>query len=400
VGLDKYGKDAGLLSVSCMLLISGKLPVMLNVDSPMCMPAAQFAGTVIAHSCASTGRYIGSPSIVIWQPGIYVASHDIFGPGSGSDTTHVFISNDGGQTWEKISQVDGQFWSTLFVQRGALYLMGTSREYGYVTIRRSEDGGRTWSEARDGQSGLLLADGMYHSAPVPVVRHHGRIWRAMEEYTGPRWGAFRAFVMSASEDSDLLNAASWSCTNRVEPNAAWLGGQVGGFLEGNVCTAPDGKLVNLLRVHQPDFHECAARMEIDETAMSLSFDPARGFFTLPGGSKKFTIRWDAVSQAYYALVNAIPGCQPVEGRRPDQVRNHLCLARSADLIRWDVICTILEHPDAVTVGFQYADWQFEGADIIAVVRTAFPERDGSPAHNAHDANWLTFQRIPNFRESL
>jgi predicted neuraminidase len=53
---------------------------------------------------------------------------------------------------------------------------------------------------------------------------------------------------------------------------------------------------------------------------------------------------------------------------------------------------LLQHPDTKAHGFQYVDWLFEGDDIIAVCRTAW---DG--AHNAHDANHLTFHRIADFR---
>jgi hypothetical protein len=38
---------------------------------------------------------------------------------------------------------------------------------------------------------------MYHCAPVPVITHNGRLWRAMEEYTGPKWGAFKALGVTA-----------------------------------------------------------------------------------------------------------------------------------------------------------------------------------------------------------
>jgi hypothetical protein len=38
------------------------------------------------------------------------------------------------------------------------------------------------------------------------------------------------------------------------------------------------------------------------------------------------------------------------------------------------------------------DWQFEGDDVIAAVRTAF-----RGAHNFHDSNYIVFQRIPRFR---
>ncbi len=48
-------------------------------------------------------------------------------------------------------------------------------------------------------------------------------------------------------------------------------------------------------------------------------------------------------------------------------------------------------------GFQYVDWQFDGNDIIAAVRTGFVDDAGGP-HNFHDANYLLFRRIADFRK--
>ena len=42
------------------------------------------------------------------------------------------------------------------------------------------------------------------------------------------------------------------------------------------------------------------------------------------------------------------------------------------------------------------DWLFDGDDIIAACRTAYDDGLGG-AHNNHDANYLTFHRIANFR---
>jgi hypothetical protein len=62
-----------------------------------------------------------------------------------------------------------------------------------------------------------------------------------------------------------------------------------------------------------------------------------------------------------------------------------------------VRCILLYHPDTVSHGFQYADWQFDGDDMVAVVRTAYDDAEGG-AHNNHDANYVTFHRIGNFRK--
>ena len=70
--------------------------------------------------------------------------------------------------------------------------------------------------------------------------------------------------------------------------------------------------------------------------------------------------------------------------------------KSENLRDWEIRSTILRHPDAKKHAFQYPDWQFDGADIVAAVRTAFDDEEGG-ARNFHDANFLTFHRISQFR---
>jgi hypothetical protein len=69
---------------------------------------------------------------------------------------------------------------------------------------------------------------------------------------------------------------------------------------------------------------------------------------------------------------------------------------SPDLRTWTVKKVILEHPDVEKHSFQYVDWQFEGKDLIVASRTAFDDETGG-AHRAHDANYLTFHRVADFR---
>lgn len=353
-------------------------------------------GTIIDYAPAAGRQYLGSPSLAILPDGRYVASHDLFGPGSTRSRTVVFTSADRGRSWARASEIEGQWWSSLFYHRGALYILGTSREYGAVVIRRSRDGGRTWTEPRDRESGLLIDDGRYHTAPVPVVIHRGRIWRAMEDAMGPGgWGShFRSFVMSAAESSDLLRAENWRITNRLGRDPQWLGGRFGGWLEGNVVITPEGRVVNILRADYRFPEEKAAMIEISDDGATASFDPATGFIDLPGGCKKFTIRYDTRSRLYWSLVNYIPERQ--RGYNVERTRNTVALVSSPDLRRWQVRSIVLYHPDPVKHAFQYLDWQFEGDDIVAVARTAHDDGAGG-AHNQHDANFMTFHRIANFR---
>lgn len=359
----------------------------------------QVPGVVINHSPASSKIYLGSPSIAILPNGDYVVSHDCFGPGARAKgfRTSVYGSQDKGKSWQHLTDIDGQHWSTLFFHNGSLYIMGTKGPYGYTIIRRSIDGGRTWTTPKDKESGLLLDDGKYHTAPVPVVTHKGRIWRAMEDAMGPGgWGHhFRAFMMSAPVDADLLKAESWTCSNRLGRNPKWLSGKFGGWLEGNAVVTPDGKLVNILRAdYRPDGGK-AAVINISNDGKKASFEPETGFIDFPGGCKKFTIRYDNISKKYWTLSNAV--LPKHKGKNPERTRNAVALMSSSDLREWKIRSIILYHPDVKHHGFQYLDWQFEGNDVIAISRTAYDEETGV-AHNQHDANYMTFHRVTNFRK--
>lgn len=353
-------------------------------------------GIVIDYSPARSRQYIGSPSLAVLPNGDYVASHDFFGPGSTRDETVVFVSADKGRTWNKRATIRGQWWSTLFIHQNSLYLMGTSKEYGAAVIRRSKDGGATWTVPADKYSGLLLADGKYHCAPVPVVVHAGRIWRAMEDAMGTGgWGQhFRAFMMSAPVDADLLKAASWTCSNRLPRNPDWLDGKFGGWLEGNAVVTPEGKIVDILRVDHRPIGDWAAMVSVSDDGTKAEFDPANDFVRFPGGAKKFTIRFDPESKSYWSLANPIVGNPKFDNA--SRVRNTLALLRSKDLRSWDVRAIIVHHPDTEKHGYQYVDWLFDGPDLIAVVRTAH-DNAADGAHNQHDANYMTFLRVKNFR---
>ena len=78
------------------------------------------------------------------------------------------------------------------------------------------------------------------------------------------------------------------------------------------------------------------------------------------------------------------------------IRNTLILVCSEDLYTWQKRAIILYNPERINHGFQYVDWLFEGDDIIAVSRTAFADGVGG-ANSAHNANYLTFHRIEDFR---
>lgn len=356
-------------------------------------------GVVIDHIPASTGCYIGSPSIAILPGGTYLASHDIFGPGSTYNHVRVFASSDRGKTWRQTREIVGAFWSNLFCHQGDVYVLGTSEQYGNLVIRRSTDGGVTWTEPTDKTTGALRTDGEYHTAPMPVVVHEGRLWRAYEDmHPDRKWGRnFRAFIMSAHVDSDLLDAGSWSHSNPVARDPSWLDGLFGGWLEGNAVIAPNGQIVDILRVdYRQQDTEKAAIVRISDDAKTATFSE-QDFIDFPGGCKKFTIRKDPATEYYWSLSNYVP--EKFGDYNTERARNTLALIRSKDLRSWEVRKIVLQHDDPEKHAFQYVDWQFENADIIVASRTAYD--DGfDDAHNQHDANFMTFHRLEGFRDAV
>lgn len=365
---------------------------------------ANVPGVIVCHSAASTQKYIGSPSLAILPNGNYVASHDFFGPGSSEWSqaeSEIFTSKDKGKSWKKISTIKGAFWSSLFVHNGTLYLLGPDRHHGTVMIRKSTDGGKTWTTPVNKENGVLLA-GEFHCAPMPVIEYKGRLWRPMETAHGPilEWGKrYGAMVMSAPVDADLMQSKSWSTTTVSYYDSTYLNGNFGGWLEGNFVVDKSGQMWDMLRVAlKTGFDEKAAMVSISPDGKETSFSEQSGFIPFEGGSKKFVIKYDSTSQYYWTLANTIPEKykEKYPDKNPASFRNVLMLRKSKDLINWQDVKTILEHDDILKHGFQYVDWSFEGNDIIVLSRTAF--FDGKEdAHSSHDANFLTFHRIQNFR---
>lgn len=337
---------------------------------------------IINHSPASSGKYIGSPSITILRDGTYLASHDFFGMGTPYTTaaaTLVFSSWDKGKTWEKISEIQPLFWGKLFTLNNKLFIIGTRHEYGDILIRKSDDGGRSWTAAETSVSGLIKK-GTFHCAPCRVLIHNGIIWRAFERFTGGKWGNFNSFVISAPIEANLLNSKSWKFSDEIpkQRNTEWL--------EGNVILDRNNKIVNVLRVNEKTIgKDKAAIVHICSDGKKTYFNSGKDMIDMPGGGSKFTIHFNKKFKRYFAIVN--------KQTNPAAYRNNLVLISSENLRDWKIEKQIFYHPDEKKHGWQYVDWMFESEEeIIFVSRTAGDDEYGG-AHRAHDANYLIFDRI-------
>jgi iduronate 2-sulfatase len=351
-------------------------------------------GTVIHHQPSASRIFIGSPSLCIAPDGSYLASHDFFGPKSGEyqlASGRVHRSTDKGLTWSPIADLRGFFWTGLFVHQGAVHALGTDRHHGRLILRRSTDSGHTWSQPTE------LAAGQWHTAPVPVIEHGGRLWRAAEDAeNGTKWGErYRARMLSIPIKADPMIAANWTISNPLARDPAWLEGRFAAWLEGNAVLAPDGRMINLLRVDVPTLPERAAIIRVSDDGTTATFDPATGFIEMPGGAKKFTVRKDPAGPGYWTVASVVPTSH-AGSAHPAAIRNTLALLHSTDLRQWDLRTILLRHPDAARHGFQYVDWLFDGSDLIAACRTAWDDATGG-APNHHDANFLTFHRWKHFR---
>lgn len=360
-------------------------------------------GVVIEHSPAHTGRYVaGSPAILVLDDGTYLAKGDHYGPAVGeSELVAVFHSKDKGKTWTKITEVEGMTWASLFKLNGAIYMLGTSAGHkkGHAIIMKSQDQGKTWTRPTNSSNGLIYSDLSYHTAPTPVVIHNGRVWKAMEDEKGPGgWGTmFRAFVMSASIEADLLKAESWTRSEILPSQQSWASGTFRGWLEGNAVVGPDGTIKNLLRLSVQGGGGKAALISYDKTGTKATFNPNTDIIEFPGGSTKFFIQFDAPSNKYWALANAVPEKHSGEAYSESLIRNTLVLMSSSDLRTWKIEKTVLYHPETAVHAFQYPTFAIEGDDLIFVSRTAYDDAFGG-AYKHHDVNFFTFHKIENFRK--
>jgi len=340
------------------------------------------------------GRYVANPSVEQLPDGTLIASCTNSGTGL---VTYIYRSVDSARSWQPVTQLSGIMWATLFHHQGALYLMGTKSSLGDIVIRKSLDKGTTWTNATNAQTGVLFKGGTnpyntppnHHTAPTPVLKANGRIYRAYEDNDPHEFPKMKAFLVSAPENSDLLDSANWTATAKLSYDYQnWTQPYqflAPGWLEGNAVQAPDGTVWNFLRFNSRPYTDKAAVLRLAPGGGQLQFSYPQDLIDFPGGNTKFSIKYDTRTGKYYSLVN----------NSVDTVfAGHRCvlsLVASTDLINWQIVETVLydDHLNTwedtmLKVGYQYVDFVFSGNDMVFVVRESW----GTSA-NYHDANRFT-----------
>lgn len=342
-----------------------------------------------------SGHCLCSPSLVRHPDGFLLSSMDVFEHGGGQCLTLIFRSDDDGETWHYVSELYPAFWGKMFIHKGELYMTACSTEYADLLIGKSTDGGKTWTEP------TILLRGLHtknytsgvHKNPEPMVYYGGRIWGTIEWGHGAK--THPVMVMSAPEDSDLLDASSWSFSEPLEYNPNWEGvakGPSDGNIEGSLVVL-DGELYNIMRYgvgpqNDPPYGLILGfKVDTENPENPLQYWRAIKF---PGNRSKFTIKFDEVTGKFFTICTRITDPYIT-------ARNLLTLMVSDDCIHWSVLKDIYDRRDMdpMKVGFQYVDYEFEGDDILFLCRTGLNEPD-----NYHNTNYQTFDRIKNFRQIL
>ena len=342
-----------------------------------------------------SGRYLCSPSMVKFENGVLIASMDLYAVSYPQNLTLIFRSDDDGKTWHSVSELFPCFWGKLFIRKDELYMLACSTEYGDLLISKSTDMGATFGEPvvlLRGSNGKAGNAGV-HKNPQPLVYHKGRIWNTLE------WGSWgkgyhAPMVMSAPEDSDLLEADNWTFSYPVKYNPNWPGlpeGASTGNIEGCLVELEDG-LYNIMRYDMTAMEKLnnygkviAYKVDTDNPENPLTYSHCIDF---PANHSKFQIEYDSVSGKYYSIASRITDSDNIRSR------NLLSLMISDDCTNWSVHSDLLDyrHEDPGEVGFQYVNFIIDGDDIIYLCRTAI-----NGAHNFHDSNYITFHRIKSFR---
>jgi len=315
---------------------------------------------------AFSGQYLCSPSVVRLPNGKLIVSMDVFNRDKPQNHTILFQSEDGGNSWDYLTEIHPCFWGKLFMHKGELYLLGISGQYGDVLIGKSLDEGKTWTKPVTLFYGSCLAGEGFHRAPCVITSHDGRLWTSIE-YGSWKINGFCNCVLSADESHDLMDVENWIISTPYRQEAK------SPAIEGNVVVSPEGEVINFLRYK----YEEALLLKADTK------DPDRSCILykkikFPMGNTKFEIKKHKNGR-YYAIGN-------------DDVyeRSKLSIYSSLDLENWQYEVAVVDYSyaDRYKVGFQYPSFIFEEDGFLVISRTAF-----NHATNFHDNNCITCHKV-------
>lgn len=320
---------------------------------------------------------VTNPNLIVMPNG------DYFAMANGPELGQLLKSTDKGASWTPMggTYFDVNF-QTLFHHRGSLYVIGNDQSgEGATRIYKSTDNGVSFTT-----SVFSIQGG--GDAPSHVDVSGGRIWKAADTPSG-------AGFISAPEDADLMNESSWTVSDGSYSEVTLANGQkFGNGNEGTLLLTENGKLLHVGKssIYRPDIGWVAGittRQPNLDDLTTTTWDPDDAGAILPHAYSKFTVRYDPVSDRYWALVS-----NPDNRVTLDLYKASSNKGRIGD---FKFVATILDGESNSYQGFNYPFMQIDGNDIVFSLRTAWDDdRGGAPRW--HDGNVFTFHRIKNFRQ--
>ena len=369
-------------------------------------------GSVVYWRVSPSNRFFGnnriyttSPSIVALSNGDYLIAFNLFGgslspSAEDSGTTLLFRSTDRGATWAELpsSPMMNMKRGSLFVQGDDVYIYGYRAAPGEVIIRRSSNGGETWTPATQ------LTTNTRGGSP------HNPVFWTDESGQERLWAAIGGSRLLSGRSADLLNASSWSgegsSGNRKDEEQPDFGSGVSIEVasEAQIVGSPQTGVVVMPKVQMggvsvPYFSYTLLYRRAPGSNREVQDAGFDEWVALPGAEKKFAASYDPVSGRFYVLSNPVLPVDYEHNEPWNLIRNTAALISSEDLLHWDVEQLFLYSPNVGYEAFQYLNFDIEGDDMLVASRTAFDIGLTPRPPRGHDSNLVTFHRIENFREA-
>lgn len=345
---------------------------------------------------AFSGHYLSSPGIIKLPSGRLLITHDVFGKGPNQGLAIIYKSDDGGKTWQFLTEMYPLFWPKFFVHNDKLYALGCARQHGDLIISESSDEGATWRTPVTLLYGDNGSAAGWHQSCTPVVNHNGRLYTCMESGTWGLWNdvAHGSTMLSVSCDCDLMVKENWDFTPLafVDPKVAnFPTAEFVTCIEGNAVAGPDGNVYNILRIdpvncERKKAQNAAVLMKLKSLDEPLEF--VQMLDVKVGIRHKFYTLRDEKTGLYFMVHNE-------EMEKNIERRCIISLSVSEDLFTWRKLTTLLDCTEIPSAGYSYPSFCIDGDDLLYVSRSAFGKRKSE-----HDNNYVTFHRLENFRDLL
>ena len=327
---------------------------------------------------------VANPNLIVMPNGDYLASIGNVVRTYGE--TGCWRSVDKGVTWTEVASGFYLNRPSVFEHQGSIYLLGANTSgSGATRIYKSSNNGVTWTSS-------VFAGMGGDDAPSHVDVVNGRIWKAASAGGGP--GFF-----SAPVDADLMQESSWTLSGPGTTFGLYFlanGQCFDSGDEGTLLTTREGILINAGKdsVYRPEDGWQVGISLVQPNLKDITkttYDPDYAGPRLPGSGSKYTVRYDPVSQKYWAMTSV--------GDTRGYLNLYSASSTGGRIGDFQLEKTVLEAHSTSYQGFNYPFMQFDGDDIVFTLRTAWDTHRGT-ATRWHDGNIFTFHRIPNFRGNV